>query len=64
MFRNVSFWNMLFNESDSPAVASKWRGKIETSALLRVVQNGSETAKRPKVGRMTVRGVLEGLGNG
>ena len=38
--------------------------KIKTSAHLRVVRKGAETAERSNGSRMTVRGVVEGLGNG
>ena len=48
----------------SPAVASKWRKKIETFTLLRVARNGSEATERPKDRRMTVHGVVERLENG
>ena len=39
-------------------------GKVETSAFLRALLNGSDTAGRQDVGRVTVRGVVEGFRNG
>ena len=63
MFRNMTCGS---NESDLPysCVKMEEQNRKETCALLRVVRNGSETSERSNGGRMTVRGVVEGLKNG
>ena len=50
-------------ENSSKKITDERKGRNETSALLRVVRNGSDIAGRPNGVRITVRRVAEGLRN-
>ena len=57
--------DMRFKRVLPPSQFHQNEGKrIGTSALLHVVQNGSEVSKRSNNGRVTLPGVVEGLGIG